>query len=433
MSAYGGFTDPFFAAESAMVDVELSLLFYPLLSPPPPTEAGEPVEAVEAGVNDLAAQFSPFFAPSFAGSVKSDSALSPLFSPPPSPSPIADETSATTIGDENDYGDGNNDYSALSSLFSAPPSPSPVSDETTTTPIGSDENNFRDDYSDPSPVERKTSDKPKPKARSSAHSTKSNYLKASGGQSPGSDKKSHAKGCKRKSNSCDYCKRRQIKCDRDNFDACTACLKKGIDCVYNIVPGKRGALKASQEGVAMGRTVSGSLINGGLPSTPCLSSSPSSNASVAIHTPPRAAPATSTVVVPAYLYAQLASTSSANYDIVAEPSAPVASSGASAPTQLYAAPVATGPEVNLEGEFDFDQFYRDIGLVVPAPEVAPSAPAASSGVSHLFQLPAAPVASGPEVNLEGEFDFDQFYRDIGPVAPAPEVAPEMMWFNDVGC
>ncbi|TYJ51381.1 hypothetical protein B9479_008052 [Cryptococcus floricola] len=96
-----------------------------------------------------------------------------------------------------------------------------------------------------------SSDTPKTKARSSAHATKSNNLKASGSQSPGSDKKSHAKGCKRKSNSCDYCKRRQIKCDRDEFSACTACLKKGIECVYNIVPGKRGALKVSQGGVAM--------------------------------------------------------------------------------------------------------------------------------------------------------------------------------------
>ncbi|ODN74235.1 hypothetical protein L198_08256 [Cryptococcus wingfieldii CBS 7118] len=157
-----------------------------------------------------------------------------------------------------------------------------------------------------------SSDRPKAKARSSAHANMSNTIKASGSQSPSGDKKTHAKGCKHKSNSCEYCKRRQIKCDRDEFKACTACFKKGIECVYNIVPGKRGALKASQEGAAMGRTLSGSVINCGLPSTPRLSSSPSSNASVAILTPPRAAS----------LYAQLASTSSANCNIVAAPSAP---------------------------------------------------------------------------------------------------------------
>ncbi|ODO01359.1 hypothetical protein I350_06178, partial [Cryptococcus amylolentus CBS 6273] len=536
MSAYSGFTDPFFAAESAIGDGGLSFLFSPLPSPPPLTQAGEPVEAVEAGVNDLAAQGSP------AGSVGSDSAMMAFFSPPPSPSPIADGTTATTIGDENELGDDYNDDFALSPLFSAPPSPSTVPDETTATAIGKVGNDYSEESalsplfspppsplpvqasastlarprspslppiaptvipttkpasekvylglrlpgirdptvpaqvgstqldkpsekvhlglrmpgirapaptcdkpkpksrysahttttnifkatgvqdpgmekkrhveackqrhnknddldfsalaslftspaegamndvidltlidsppSSPSPFaatytnttsddsdvvclsapvdtssvvgqRENSSDKPKTKARSSAHATKSNTIKASGSQSPNGEKKTHAKGCKRKSNSCDYCKRRQIKCDRDEFNACTACLKKGIDCVYNIVPGKRGALKAVQQGVVMGRTVSGSLISGGLPSTPRLSSSPSSNASVAIHTPPRAAPATSTVVVPAYLYAQLASTSSANYDIVAEPSAPVASSGASAPTQLYAAPVAT--------------------------------------------------------------------------------------------
>ncbi|ODO09700.1 hypothetical protein I350_01914 [Cryptococcus amylolentus CBS 6273] len=130
-------------------------------------------------------------------------------------------------------------------------------------------------------------DKAKAKARSSAHATNTNDIKASS-----EEKKKHAEGFKRKSLSCEYCKKRQRKCDGDDFNACTLCTYNGIECKYVLAKGKRGSLKALKKLAAMGRAPSADGIIIGTPSTSSLASS-SGTSSVSPVTP--ITPARSTV------------------------------------------------------------------------------------------------------------------------------------------
>ncbi|ODN85853.1 hypothetical protein L198_07417 [Cryptococcus wingfieldii CBS 7118] len=179
----------------------------------------------------------------------------------PSPSPI---TYTTTTN--NTYSDGNApglqlyDSSGHSSVSSAPST-------ITYDPINNDDNALGLQLSAVAPSPTSSGDKPKPKARSSAHVTSTNGIKESGKE------KKHAEGCKRKSMSCEYCRQRQRKCDGDNFNACTLCTYNGIECKYVLAKGKRGSQKAFKQLAAMGRAPSADGIIIATPSASSLASS----------------------------------------------------------------------------------------------------------------------------------------------------------------
>ncbi|ODN94334.1 hypothetical protein L198_05191 [Cryptococcus wingfieldii CBS 7118] len=154
-----------------------------------------------------------------------------------------------------------------SGLFTTSLIPSPITYNTTNnTP--SDDNALGLQVSTLTPSPSSSGDKPKPKARSSAHATNTNRIKASG-----KEKKKHAEGYKRNSMSCEYCRQRQRKCDRDDFKSCTLCDHKGIECKYVVAKGKRGSQKAFKQLAAMGLTPASDGIITATPSSSSLASS----------------------------------------------------------------------------------------------------------------------------------------------------------------
>ncbi|ODN82238.1 hypothetical protein L202_02523 [Cryptococcus amylolentus CBS 6039] len=179
----------------------------------------------------------------------------------PSPSPI---THTTTTSDAN------NALGAQlfdnSGLFATSLISSPITYNATNT--HSDDNALGLHVSTVTPSPRSSGDKAKPKARSSAHATSANNIKASG-----KEKKKHAEGYKRKSLSCEHCRQRRKECDGTDFNACTRCTWDGSECTYVLAKGKRGSQKALKKLAAMGRTPSADGIIIGTPSTSSLASS----------------------------------------------------------------------------------------------------------------------------------------------------------------
>ncbi|ODN94376.1 hypothetical protein L198_05235 [Cryptococcus wingfieldii CBS 7118] len=100
--------------------------------------------------------------------------------------------------------------------------------------------------SSPQPQFENTSDRGKTKARSSAHSIKTDNPKAGSREdwalAVAKRERKPAEGPTHSDLSCERCRQQgQTKCDRNDSNICTGCLVAGVECLYHAPVGKRGS------------------------------------------------------------------------------------------------------------------------------------------------------------------------------------------------